>query len=65
MKKLLDSDWLTAMQFFFCKQCWKELIQFNFNTHRILAFDWPLNNRVWQEQAKSNCHSQKLQNSPQ
>ena len=46
MTKLLDSDWLTSVHFFFSTQCQKDSAQMHF-THRNLAFDWLLNNRVW------------------
>ena len=43
MTKLLNSDWLTAVQFFFI--CTKRVNSVQF-THRILAFHWLFNSRV-------------------
>ena len=56
--KRWHSDWLTAVQLFFCKLSGKKSyfsakkvnsVQF---THRILAFGWPLNKAVWSEPTK-------------
>ena len=50
MTKLLDSDWLTAVQFF-VKTVQKRVNSVQF-TYRILAFDRLLNNRVCYEPNK-------------
>ena len=51
--KLLDFEWLSAVQFLVstdqCKRSYN-LVQF---THRIVACDWLLNNWVWKEPIKS------------
>ena len=47
MKKLLDSDWLRAMQFK-CNTVQK--VQYQCKLHiKILDYDWLMNNTVWSE----------------
>ena len=65
MKKFLHSDWLSAVQFFFFKQCRKELIQCKKRkqtkhsdwsmireTHR-----WPIKSYVFKSSARPGWHN--------